>query len=153
MFFFVKKVFFGDKKFVGLYCVLLFVTAENPQAPSPSFLWWKYNKVTPWFSVSNGKFFKLIFHLKYILFLTKLFHGWLQPSRELYTIILKAKLLSETVFFGFFAWLLCSIWFSPWIWEWPYIKMLIWYFSNNLDIYDYIRKLPEQHFSVSLVEI
>ena len=26
--------------------------------------------------------------------------------------------------------------------------MLIWYFSNNLDIYDYVGKLPEQHFSV-----
>ena len=24
------------------------------------------------------------------------------------------------------------------------------FFSNNRDIYDYIRKLPEQHFSVSL---
>ena len=28
--------------------------------------------------------------------------------------------------------------------------MLIWYFSNNLDIYDYVGKLPEQHFSVGL---
>ena len=28
--------------------------------------------------------------------------------------------------------------------------MLIWYFSNNLDIYDYVVKLPEQHFSVCL---
>ena len=28
--------------------------------------------------------------------------------------------------------------------------MLIWYFSNNLDIYDYVGKLPEQHFSVWL---
>ena len=28
--------------------------------------------------------------------------------------------------------------------------MLIWYFSNNLDIYDYAGKLPEQHFSVWL---
>ena len=26
--------------------------------------------------------------------------------------------------------------------------MLIWYFSNNLDIYDYVGKLSEQHFSV-----
>ena len=26
--------------------------------------------------------------------------------------------------------------------------MLIWYFSNNLDIYDYVAKLPEQQFSV-----
>ena len=26
--------------------------------------------------------------------------------------------------------------------------MLIWYFSNNLDIYDYVWKLPEQHLSV-----
>ena len=40
--------------------------------------------------------------------------------------------------------------FVPWIWEWPYIQMLIWYFSNNLDIYDYAGKLPEQHFSVWL---
>ena len=28
--------------------------------------------------------------------------------------------------------------------------MLIWYLSNNLDIYDYVGKLPEQHFSVWL---
>ena len=28
--------------------------------------------------------------------------------------------------------------------------MLIWYFSNNHDIYDYVGKLPEQHFSVWL---
>ena len=28
--------------------------------------------------------------------------------------------------------------------------MLIWYFSNNLDIYDYVGKLPEPHFSVWL---
>ena len=28
--------------------------------------------------------------------------------------------------------------------------MLIWYFSNNLDIYDYVGKLPKQHFSVQL---
>ena len=28
--------------------------------------------------------------------------------------------------------------------------MLIWYFSNNLDIYHYVGKLPEQHFSVWL---
>ena len=28
--------------------------------------------------------------------------------------------------------------------------MLIWYFSNNLDIYDYVGKLPKQHFSVRL---
>ena len=28
--------------------------------------------------------------------------------------------------------------------------MLIWYFSNNLDIYDYVGKLPEHHFSVWL---
>ena len=28
--------------------------------------------------------------------------------------------------------------------------MLIWYFSNNLDIYDYVGKLPEQHFVVWL---
>ena len=26
----------------------------------------------------------------------------------------------------------------PWIGEEPYIQMLIWYFSNNLDIYDYV---------------
>ena len=25
--------------------------------------------------------------------------------------------------------------------------MLIWYISNNLDIHDYVGKLPEQHFS------
>ena len=30
------------------------------------------------------------------------------------------------------------------------LKMLIWYFSNNLDIYDYVGKLPKQHFSVWL---
>ena len=36
----------------------------------------------------------------------------------------------------------------PWIGEYPYTPMLIWYFSNNLDIYDYVGKLPEQHFSV-----
>jgi hypothetical protein len=29
--------------------------------------------------------------------------------------------------------------------------MLIWYFSNNLDIYDCVGKLPKQHFSVWLV--
>ena len=29
--------------------------------------------------------------------------------------------------------------------------MLIWYFSNKLDIYDYVGKLPEQHFSVWLL--
>ena len=29
--------------------------------------------------------------------------------------------------------------------------MLIWYFSNNLDIYDYIGKYPVQHFSVWLI--
>ena len=28
--------------------------------------------------------------------------------------------------------------------------MLIQYFSNNLDIYDYVGKLPKQHFSVGL---
>ena len=28
--------------------------------------------------------------------------------------------------------------------------MLIWYFSNNLDKYDYVGKLPEQLFSVWL---
>ena len=28
--------------------------------------------------------------------------------------------------------------------------MLIWYFSNNLDVYDYVGKLPEQLFSVQL---
>ena len=28
--------------------------------------------------------------------------------------------------------------------------MLIWYFSNNLDIYDYVGILPEQLFSVWL---
>ena len=28
--------------------------------------------------------------------------------------------------------------------------MLIWYFSNNLDIYYYVGKLPQQHFSVWL---
>ena len=28
--------------------------------------------------------------------------------------------------------------------------MVIWYFSNNLDIYYYVGKLPEQHFSVWL---
>ena len=28
--------------------------------------------------------------------------------------------------------------------------MMIWYFSNNLDIYAYDGKLPEQHFSVWL---
>ena len=28
--------------------------------------------------------------------------------------------------------------------------MLIWYFSNNLHIYDYVGKLPEQNFSVWL---
>ena len=38
----------------------------------------------------------------------------------------------------------------PWIWQYPYIQMLIWYFSNNLDIYDYVGKLPEQHISVCL---
>ena len=32
----------------------------------------------------------------------------------------------------------------------PYIQMLIWYFSNNLDIYFYVGKLPKQHFSVWL---
>ena len=36
----------------------------------------------------------------------------------------------------------------PWIGEYPYT--LMWYFSNNLDIYDYVGKLPEQHFSVWL---
>ena len=30
----------------------------------------------------------------------------------------------------------------------PYIQMLTWYFSNNLDIYYYVGKLPEQHLSV-----
>ena len=38
----------------------------------------------------------------------------------------------------------------PWICEYPYIQMLIWYFSNNLDIYYYVRKLPKQNFSVWL---
>ena len=38
----------------------------------------------------------------------------------------------------------------PWIWKRPYIKILILYFSNNLDKYDYVGKLPEQHFSVWL---
>ena len=28
--------------------------------------------------------------------------------------------------------------------------MLVWYFFNNLDIYDYVGKLPEQQFSVWL---
>ena len=28
--------------------------------------------------------------------------------------------------------------------------MLIWYFSNDLDTYDYVEKLPKQHFSVWL---
>ena len=28
--------------------------------------------------------------------------------------------------------------------------MLIWYFSNNLDIYEYVGKFPEQHFTVWL---
>ena len=28
--------------------------------------------------------------------------------------------------------------------------MLIWYFSNNLDIYYYVGQSPEQHFSVWL---
>ena len=28
--------------------------------------------------------------------------------------------------------------------------MLFWYFSNNLDIYDYVGKLLEQHFRVWL---
>ena len=28
--------------------------------------------------------------------------------------------------------------------------MLTWYFSNKLDIYDYVGKIPEQHFSVWL---
>ena len=28
--------------------------------------------------------------------------------------------------------------------------MLIWYFSNKLDIYDYVGKLPEEHFNVWL---
>ena len=32
----------------------------------------------------------------------------------------------------------------------PYIQMLIWYFSNNHDIYDYVGKMSEQHFSVWL---
>ena len=36
----------------------------------------------------------------------------------------------------------------PWIGEEPYIPMLIWYFSNHLDIYYYVGKLPEQHFSI-----
>ena len=30
------------------------------------------------------------------------------------------------------------------------IQMFIWYFSNNLDINDYVGKLLEQHFSVWL---
>ena len=29
--------------------------------------------------------------------------------------------------------------------------MLIWYFSNNLDIYDFVGKLPKQHFNVWLL--
>ena len=28
--------------------------------------------------------------------------------------------------------------------------MLIWHFCNNIDIYDYVGKLPEKHFSVWL---
>ena len=28
--------------------------------------------------------------------------------------------------------------------------MLIWYFSNNIDKYDHVGKMPEQHFSVWL---
>ena len=39
----------------------------------------------------------------------------------------------------------------PWIWELSYIQMLIWYFSNYLDIYDYVGELPKQHFSVWLL--
>ena len=38
----------------------------------------------------------------------------------------------------------------PWIGQWRYTKILIWYFSNNLDIYDDVGKLPEQHLSVWL---
>ena len=33
---------------------------------------------------------------------------------------------------------------------WTLSPGLIWYFSNNLDIYDYVGKLPEQNFSVWL---
>ena len=43
-------------------------------------------------------------------------------------------------------WLLCPgvthITFST-----RFTQMLIWYFSNNLVIYNYVGKLPEQHFS------
>ena len=28
-----------------------------------------------------------------------------------------------------------------WIVEYPYTQMLVWYFSNHLDIYDYVGKL------------
>ena len=38
----------------------------------------------------------------------------------------------------------------PWNGEEPYTKMLIWYFPNNLNIYEYVGKLLEQHFSVCL---
>ena len=39
----------------------------------------------------------------------------------------------------------------PLDWTIPYTQMLIWYFSNNFDIYYYVGKLPKQHFSVWLV--
>ena len=38
----------------------------------------------------------------------------------------------------------------PWIWKYPYIPMLILYLSNNLDIHDYVGKMPKQHFGVWL---
>ena len=38
----------------------------------------------------------------------------------------------------------------PWIEEKPYFQMLIWYFSNHLDIYYYAGKLSKQHISVWL---
>ena len=38
----------------------------------------------------------------------------------------------------------------PRVREYPYIQMFILYFFNNLDIYDYVGKLPEQPFSVQL---
>jgi hypothetical protein len=40
----------------------------------------------------------------------------------------------------------------PWIGEKPYTQMLIWYFSNNLNIYDYVGKLPEQHWSMVVLQ-
>ena len=38
----------------------------------------------------------------------------------------------------------------PWFGEYPYIQMLIWYFSINLGLYDNVGKLPKQHFCVRL---